>query len=664
MLSDQDEAEDALQQAFLKAHQALLGGTAPRELRPWLYAIARNCCLSAIAARKPTAALADDAPSLAGLSDQVHQREDLRELLAGIGRLPEDQRSALLLAELDDLSHQAIATIVECPVSKVKALIYQARSALIADRDARNTPCQDIREQLSVARGGELRRGPLRRHLKLCAGCRDFQLAVGAQRQSLTAVLPVLPTAGLAAAILGHGAAHAAGAASVGGAGVGGAGAGGAGVGATATGTGGAGIATTGTAATGAMATTAVGAGAGGGTGIGGLVGGGLITKLAVGGAVVALASAGAVTVHNREAHATPHRAARLQLDSSPATGRTSVAAYTGSSGQSSSLDPGSGPAPVLSNGTSPPVPTGSLESDPRSPSTELSALGGANPLLTPPNTLTPSLVPPNLPVQPAVSTGQSKSVAGRDPSVRARYLAALRRRLARARRRARLRHRRRAARRRARLRKALHRRHRSAVPKPPKSPVTKLPAAAPAPVRSRHRKVRPTQTPETIGQSTGASTTESEGKGAKGGRHHPPASTGTGTGTTGTGTGTTGTGPGTGTAKGTGSPGTGKGAGTTTPTGPGAGAGKSGSGKSGGSGGSGPSTGTGKTGTGKTGTEKGGETSGTGGTSGTGTTGTGTGSTGTGKGAGTATSTGTGTTTHTKTQKNLVEEEEQLPNL
>ena len=67
----------------------------------------------------------------------------------------------------------------------------------IADRDARDTPCQDIREQLSVAHGGELRRGPLRRHLKLCVGCRDFQLAVSAQRQSLAAVLPVLgPDAG------------------------------------------------------------------------------------------------------------------------------------------------------------------------------------------------------------------------------------------------------------------------------------------------------------------------------------------------------------------------------------------------------------------------------------------------------------------------------------
>ena len=370
-LGNQDESEDALQQAFLKAHQALLGGTAPRELRPWLYAIARNCCMSAIAARRATTHLEEHTPALAGLSEQVHQREDLRELVAGIGRLPEDQRSALLLAELDDLNHRAIATIVGCEVSKVKALIYQARSALIADRDAQNASCQDIREQLSVAHGGELRRGPMRRHLKLCAGCRDFQLAVGAQRQSLGAVLPVLPSAGLAAAILGHGAAHAAGAASVGGAS-----AGGAGVGATAAGTGGTGIAASGTAVT----TTAVGAGAGagaGGTGIGALVGGGVVTKLAVGGAVVALAAAGAATVHNRVLQTTPHRSTRLQLAFTHTAGRRISAAYrTGSS----SLGAGSATALDLSNGTLPPGPAGASGTE---PPVQLSALGGTGPLLT-----------------------------------------------------------------------------------------------------------------------------------------------------------------------------------------------------------------------------------------------------------------------------------------
>jgi RNA polymerase sigma factor (sigma-70 family) len=514
MLCTQDEAEDALQQAFIKAHGALLGGTAPRELRPWLYAIARNCCLTAIAARRPTApleaSLEDRTPSLRGLSEEVHQREDLRELLAGIGRLPEDQRSALLLAELDDLDHRAIAAIVGCEVSKVKALIYQARSALIADRDAQNTPCRDIREQLAVARGGELRRGPLRRHLKLCVGCRDFQLALGAQRQALGALLPVAPSAGLAASILGHGAAHAAGAASIGGASAGGAGLG-------ATSTGGAGIATTGTAAS----TAAVGAsaGAGGGTGIGALVGGGVITKLAVGGAILALASAGAVTVHNREAQALGHRPAHVQLVSSNTGGQQRISA-TDIAG-SGSYRPGSGSSLVLSGWTPPPSPAGST--DPGS-LTALSSLGNADPLLSASGTPAPSGATPGSPGQPATTPEQGKNGTGSnvatDPGARARHRAALRHRRELLRRKALLR-RQRAARRRAR-RRALKRRQ----------PVVK--AAAPTPVttppqvHTRHRKAHPTTAPAPVtpapAETTGAG---SEGRERKGKRRRSRTSTG-----------------------------------------------------------------------------------------------------------------------------------------
>jgi RNA polymerase sigma factor (sigma-70 family) len=526
MLGNHDEGEDALQQAFIKAHQALLGGTAPRELRPWLYAIARNCCLSTIAARRGWVgieSLEDRTPALAGLSEEVHQREDLRELLAGIGRLPEDQRSALLLAELDDLSHQAIATIVGCPVSKVKALVYQARSALIADRDARNAPCQDIREQLSVAHGGELRRGPLRRHLKLCVGCRDFQLALSAQHQSLAVVLPVLPSAGLAAAILGHGAAHTAGAASIGGAGAGLAPAGGAGAGVTATG--GTGIAASGTTA---AATTAVGAGSS--TSVGALIGGGLITKLAVGGTVVALAAAGAVAVpHHRPTHAIPHRATRLlanlrSVAPSDTAARRSVATeIASSSGPSSSLGPESPPA--LASAAGPAGSTGA--------GSAAEGLGGPAPLPTTTGTPPPrvgGIRMGGIPGQPAGKAGYRRAARRRHHLRRARHRRHLR-----------------AAHRRARLRKALRHHRRLAMPQPPKPPV------APAPVRAPHRKARLTPTSgTTVGSQTGTSTTGSAHHGANGGHHHPPTSTGStgtgeGTGTAGTGTGKTGSGTGAG---------------------------------------------------------------------------------------------------------------------
>ena len=204
MLGSQDEGEDALQQTFLRAHRSLVTQGAPDELRPWLYAIARNRCLTLLAARKAAAVPVEEIePATDGLSADVESRADLRELLGDIARLPDDQRSALVLAEVGDLSHAEIARVIEVPTAKVKALVHQARTRLIADRDARETPCEDVRELLATARGGELRRGPLRRHLALCEGCRSYRDAVTEQRSALALVLPVLPSVGLKDTIFG-----------------------------------------------------------------------------------------------------------------------------------------------------------------------------------------------------------------------------------------------------------------------------------------------------------------------------------------------------------------------------------------------------------------------------------------------------------------------------
>jgi RNA polymerase sigma factor (sigma-70 family) len=378
MLGNLQEAEDALQQAFIRAHGALLEDSPPRELRPWLYAIARNCCLSAIAARRPVLELQDRLPSLVGLSEQVREREDLRELVADIGGLPEDQRSALLLAELDDLSHQQIAGIVGCEVSKVKALVYQARSTLIADRDARNASCQDIREELSVARGGQLRRGPLRRHLKACVGCRSFQQAVNTQRSSLALVLPVLPSAGLAARILRHGAvAHTIAAAAQSGAAIAPAGA------ATSAAAGSAAASGSGALAGGAGGSVlAATAGATGTTTGGAMLGSGVLAKVAVGGALALAATAGAVTIPHHFDHPSRHASTRLAASAHRLSRRGHAGASTAAGAP--------GPLPVADRTTGiAEVPAPSQTATVQTPALASSAnplqapLPGGSPLLT-----------------------------------------------------------------------------------------------------------------------------------------------------------------------------------------------------------------------------------------------------------------------------------------
>ena len=219
MLGTREEAEDALQQTFLRAHGALAARGAPAELRPWLFTIARNCCLTMLSARRPVADGEREHASAEGLGEQVQVRADLQALVTDVERLPDDQRAALVLAELADLSHDQIAAVIGVRAGKVKALIHQARATLIAERDARETPCASIREQLATARGGALRRGPLRRHLRVCEGCRAYREAVGEQRRALALALPVTPSLGLKAGILGAASATGgAGAAAVGGA--------------------------------------------------------------------------------------------------------------------------------------------------------------------------------------------------------------------------------------------------------------------------------------------------------------------------------------------------------------------------------------------------------------------------------------------------------------
>ena len=211
MLGSQDEAEEALQQTLLAAHRDLLRHDREIAFRPWLYAIARNSCLASIRSRRADGREdgLEGLPATSGLADVVQRRADLRELVTDVAALPESQRAALVLTELGDLSHGEVAAVIGCAEPKVRALVYQARSALIAARNARNTPCEEIRAEISVLRGGGLRRTKLRAHVAGCPPCAAFAADVKSQRRALALALPVLPGVGLKrtvlAAVLGGG---------------------------------------------------------------------------------------------------------------------------------------------------------------------------------------------------------------------------------------------------------------------------------------------------------------------------------------------------------------------------------------------------------------------------------------------------------------------------
>ena len=197
MLGSREEGEDAVQHVFIAAYRDLQRSNKPIHLKAWLYTIARNRCLSMLRARREQVSLEDIEPATDGLAAEVQVRQDLRDMLVDLRRLPDDQRAALVLSELGALSHEEIAMTLDVRKDKVKALVFQARESLATARQARNMDCREVQEQLSVLRGGSLRRATLRRHVEGCPGCQGFREEVRRQRAAMAIILPVAPTVSL-----------------------------------------------------------------------------------------------------------------------------------------------------------------------------------------------------------------------------------------------------------------------------------------------------------------------------------------------------------------------------------------------------------------------------------------------------------------------------------
>ena len=172
MLRGNSEAEDIVQDVFLRAYGALRTGEREITVRPWLYRVAHNRCIDYVR-RAPATPLQPD-ELLPGGIDPVaaaEQREDLRRLVADLHALPDAQRSALIIRELEGLSYDDLATTLGVTVPAVKSLLVRARSGLAEAAEARDTDCATIREQLALAvdRPGRPPR-MLRDHLRGCSG--------------------------------------------------------------------------------------------------------------------------------------------------------------------------------------------------------------------------------------------------------------------------------------------------------------------------------------------------------------------------------------------------------------------------------------------------------------------------------------------------------------
>ncbi|HEV2060026.1 MAG TPA: RNA polymerase sigma factor [Solirubrobacteraceae bacterium] len=130
------DAEDVVQDAFIRAYRGLRATDRPMALRPWLYMIVRNRALDELRSRDRSAAFDDEfALEAVATADAAHcfeQRDEVRRLVAEIARLPDRQRMALVLREFDGCSHLETAARLHTTVPATKSLIIRARSNLHA----------------------------------------------------------------------------------------------------------------------------------------------------------------------------------------------------------------------------------------------------------------------------------------------------------------------------------------------------------------------------------------------------------------------------------------------------------------------------------------------------------------------------------------------------
>ncbi|MEA2156992.1 MAG: hypothetical protein QOE11_3132 [Solirubrobacteraceae bacterium] len=128
------DAEDVVQDAFMRAYRGLRVTDRPMVLRPWLYMIVRNRALDDLRAPQRTDPF-DDQNGLSAVpapdpAQCIAERDEMRRLVAEIGRLPERQRMALVMREFDGRTHAETARALKTTVPATKSLIVRARSNL------------------------------------------------------------------------------------------------------------------------------------------------------------------------------------------------------------------------------------------------------------------------------------------------------------------------------------------------------------------------------------------------------------------------------------------------------------------------------------------------------------------------------------------------------
>ena len=146
MISNRDDAEDLAQEVFVRAFASIKSFRRESNLRTWLYKIATNLCIdkyrrkgvekqfvTSLEREDPE----DEEPNPIDIPDnkydpeRMYEHSELQmEIQKALLKLPEKQRAVILLFDLEGMSYEEIAKVVDCPVGTVKSRLFNARLQL------------------------------------------------------------------------------------------------------------------------------------------------------------------------------------------------------------------------------------------------------------------------------------------------------------------------------------------------------------------------------------------------------------------------------------------------------------------------------------------------------------------------------------------------------
>ena len=146
-VKDEHDVNDVAQEAMIKAYRALPGFRGESAFYTWLYRIAINTAKNFLitSGKRPfvSAEAANEEGDVLDMSDQVADyhtpeaemvnREILQTVEAAISKLPDDLRKAITLREMDGLSYEESAQIMDCPIVTVRSRIFRAREVIAKD---------------------------------------------------------------------------------------------------------------------------------------------------------------------------------------------------------------------------------------------------------------------------------------------------------------------------------------------------------------------------------------------------------------------------------------------------------------------------------------------------------------------------------------------------